>query len=160
MAPHTPVPIRRRSFIEGMIRVIDLGVYGATTIAGLYAVVATPGAIEEGLGQESLLIWLWGGLLLIGGLVGFLGRLARRWMVEAPATILALAGMLIYFAVLARVAFTSVTFMVGAIFAAIASVLMIRRWAELQLFATNGKDVKSQWKAALARKTSDFPRHT
>lgn len=155
-----PVPTRRRGFVEGMIRIVDLIVYAAIAIGGLYAVMATPTSVEAELGQDSLLIWLWAGLLTIGGTAGFLGRLARRWMVEAPATILAMAGTLIYVIILGRLALTSITATVAVIFAATATALMFRRWSELQLFATTGKDAKSAWLAALNRKTADFARHS
>lgn len=155
-----PVPTRRRGFVEGMIRVTDLAVYAATAIAGLYAVAATPTSVEAELGQNPFLIWLWGGLLIVGGTAGFLGRLTRRWMAEAPATLLAMAGTLIYVIILGRLALTSITATVAVIFAATATALMFRRWSELQLFATTGKDTKSAWLAALNRKTADFARHS
>ena len=161
MTPGTlPVPTRRRRLVEGTIRVIDLFVYAVIAIGGAYAVMATPTAVEQELGQNSLLIWLWAGLLAVGGVAGFLGRLFHRWMVEAPATILALAGTLIYVIILARLALTSITATVAVIFAVTASALMFRRWSELQIFAMSGKDVKSQWRAALVRKTADYPRHS
>ena len=156
----TPVPTRRRDLLEGMIRVIDLSVYAAIAVGGFYAVAATPTSVETELGQSPWLIWLWAGLLFVGGIAGFLGRLARRWMVEAPATILAMAGTLIYVIILARLALTSITTTVAVIFAATATALMFRRWSELQIFATTGQDIKSQWKAALSRKTANFSRHS
>ena len=159
--PTGPVPTSKRRFIEGLIRIIDLVIYGAITAGGVYAVIATPGSVEAELGSNSGLIWLWGALLFVGGLCGFVGRLARRWMVETPATILALAGVLIYVVVLGRMALESFTATVSFMLILAAAGVLFRRWSELQIFASGGEnDPKSQFIAAIRRKTANFARHS
>lgn len=155
------IPVKRRRFVEGMIRVIDLVVYATVTFGGVYALVATPTTVETELGQNSLLIYVWGALLIVGGSAGFAGRLTRRWMFETPATMLAMSGVLIYFVILGRVAFSSLTAAVAAAFTLVAAAVLFRRWSELQIFASSGKDgARAALSAAVRRKTTNFSRHS
>lgn len=143
-----------------MIRVVDLVIYAAIATGGIYAIAATPGSVEKELGSDNLLIWAWGAMLVIGGVSGFLGRLTRRWMVETPATVLALFGVMIYVVLLARLALTSVTAAVAVFFTLAAAAILFRRWSELQIFASGGKGGKEALLAAARRKTVNFARHS
>lgn len=157
-----PVPAERRKRFEGIIRVIDLIVYAAVFVGGVYALFATPATVVDELRGAMWLVAVWAGLLCVGGAVGFIGRLIRYWMLEVPATVLAFAGILIYLVVLGRFAFTSVTAAVAALLVLVAMGLVARRWAELQIFATDpGRhDFRSRMAEALRRRTQDFPRRT
>lgn len=128
-----PIPEERRRRFELVIRIIDLVVYAAVFAGGIYAFIGTPtSVVDELIGVEWLIV-LWAGLLLTGGGVGFVGRLGRWWMVEVPATVLAFSGILIYFVVLGRFAFTSITAAVAASLVLVAMSVLVRRWAELQI---------------------------
>lgn len=153
-----PVSPRRRRRFEVVIRIIDLIVYAAVTAGGLYAIFATPTSIVDELRGAEWLIGLWAFLLLTGGAVGFVGRLSRFWMVEVPATVLAFAGILIYFVVLGRFAFASITAAVAAALVLVAMGMIARRWAELQIFATDPDhhDFRSRMADALRRRTQNF----
>ena len=153
-----PIPRERRRRFEAVIRVIDLIVYLAVLAGGIYAVAATPSSVVDELGGAPWLIAIWSFLLLVGGGVGFLGRITRFWMVEVPATVLAFFGILIYFVVLGRFAFTSVTAAVAAALVLVAMGMMVRRWAELQIFATDpdNHDFRSRMADALRRRTPNF----
>lgn len=157
-----PIPAERRRRFEGIIRGIDLVVYAAVFIGGLYALYATPATVSAELEGALWLVALWAGLLCSGGLVGFVGRLTRHWMLEAPATVLAFAGILIYVVVLGRFAFTSVTAAVAALLILVAMGMIARRWAELQIFATDpGRhDFRSRMAEVLRRRTANFPHRT
>lgn len=153
-----PVETARRRRFEAVIRVIDLVVYGAVFAGGVYALIGTPATIVDELTGAEWLIWLWAGLLLTGGAVGFAGRLARYWFLEVPATVLAFAGILIYLVVLGRFAFTSITAVVATTLVLVALGMVARRWAELQIFATDPDvhDFRSRMADALRRRTSNF----
>lgn len=154
------IPSKKRKFYEGFIRVIDLIVYSAVFVGGLYALFGTPDTVADELGGFEWLVALWSGLLLIGGLAGFVGRFIRNWMTEVPATWLAATGIIIYFVVLGRYTFTSITAAVAATLALVAFLLMVRRWAELQIFSTDptNPDWRVRFAQALRRKTPNYHR--
>lgn len=153
-----PVPIQRRQFFEGVIRFTDLVTYAVIAIGGIYAVTATPNTVVDQLRGAEWLVLVWSALLVVGGAVGFIGRLIRRWMIEVPATWLAGAGILIYFVVLGRYTFTSVTSGVATALVLAAFFGLIRRWAELQIFSSEpDNDFKSRVVQALRRRTKNFP---
>lgn len=153
-----PVETARRRRIEAAIRIIDLTVYAAVLAGGVYALVSTPATIVDELQGFEWLIGLWASLLLAGGSVGFVGRLSRYWFVEVPATVAAFFGIFIYFVVLGRYAFTSVTAAVAAALVLVAMCTMARRWAELQIFATDpdAHDFRHRMADALRRRTTNF----
>lgn len=158
----TPVPPERRRRFEAIIRMIDLTVYLAVFVGGVYALTATPSVVTNDLDDQFWLVIVWSALLCLGGLVGFAGRLTRFWMLEAPATVLAFFGIAIYVVVLGRYAFTSVTAAVAALLIIVAGGMVARRWAELQIFASDPDrhDFRTRMAEALRRRTQDFPRRT
>ena len=158
MDRHTIPPERRRRF-ETVIRVIDLIVYAAVFIGGVYALVGTPETVAAELHGAVWLVVLWAAMLFLGGGVGFAGRLTRYWMLEMPATVLAFAGILIYLVVLGRFALTSITAAVAALLVLVAMAMIARRWAELQIFATDpdSQDFRARLADALRRRTQNFP---
>lgn len=131
-----PVAPARRRLYEAVIRIIDLIVYLAVFAGGVYALAFTPATVTEQLEQFPLLVVMWSALLMVGGLVGFIGRLTRHWMTEVPATVAAVFGILIYLVILGRFAFISITATVAAVLVLVAMFFMVRRWAELQIFST------------------------
>ena len=155
-----PVPDDRRERFERLIRAIDVVAYATVFVGGMYAMFATPATVVDELQGAMWLVLVWSALLILGGGVGFVGRLSRFWMMEVPATVLAFFGILIYFVVLGRFAFTSVTAAVAAALILVAMCVMVRRWAELQIFATDpdSHDFKSRMAEALRRRTQNFPR--
>lgn len=154
-----PIPKERRERFEAFIRILDMIAYAVVFVGGLYALHATPQTVSNELEGATWLIVVWGGLLCLGGLVGFIGRASRYWMLEVPATVLAFTGVLIYIVVLGRFAFTSVTAAVAALLIIVAGILVVRRWAELQIFATDPEhhDFRSRMADALRRRTQNFP---
>lgn len=154
-----PIPPKVRHRYEAVIRVIDLFVYFAVFAGGVYALVGTPNSVVDELAGWEWVIALWAFLLLVGGSAGFIGRLTRWWMVEVPATVLAAFGIGIYFIVLGRFAFTSITSAVAVTLVGVAMLVMMRRYAELQIFATEpGTDFRTRVAAALRRRTADVVR--
>ena len=156
-----PVPSTKRRFYEGAVRVVDLVIYAVIAVGGFLAIIATPQSVIKELGSDSFLVWLWALMLIVSGISGFLGRLTRRWMVEAPATVLGIAGTLIYAIVLARLSMTNLSALVALAFTIVASGILVRRWSELQLFAApQSDDVKALIAAAVRRKTANFSRQS
>lgn len=144
-------PHKRWAVMEHAIKVIDLIVYGLVAAGGAYALGATPVSVIDSLEGYEWLATLWAVLLVVGGAVGFLGRLTGRWLVENPATIASLTGIVIYVAILAPYTFTSITAAVATALVAVAAAFMVRRWVELQMFGSE-PDV-TKMKAALQRRT-------
>ncbi|MEW1990698.1 hypothetical protein [Microbacterium sp. NPDC078849] len=154
-----PISPKVRHRYEAIIRIIDLFAYFAVFIGGVYALVGTPNSIVDELAGWEWLILLWAFLLLVGGAAGFLGRFLRWWMIEVPATVLATFGIGIYFIVLGRFAFASITSAVAVALVCVAMLVMVRRYAELQIFATEpGTDFRTRVAAALRRRTPDVVR--
>lgn len=154
-----PVPPKIRHRYEAIIRVIDLITYLAVLVGGVYAIVGTPNSVVDELAGWEWLIGMWAALLLVGGVAGFIGRLTRWWMVEVPATVLAAVGVSIYFIVLGRFAFASITSAVAVALVCVAMLVMVRRYAELQIFASEpGADFRTRAADALRRRTADFVR--
>lgn len=153
-----PVDTNRRRKFEASIRAIDLVVYAAVFAGGIYAIIGTPATVVDELQGVEWLVWLWALLLLGGGLAGFLGRLTRYWFVEVPATVAAFFGILIYFVVLGRFTFSSITAAVATALVLVALATMARRWAELQIFATDpdATDLKTRMAELLRRRTTNF----
>jgi hypothetical protein len=153
-----PIPASRRHRFEVVIRVIDLVVYSAVTVGGVYALIGTPASVVDELRGAEWLIIVWAFLLLVGGFVGLIGRALRRWMIEVPATVLAFFGILIYLVILGRFALASITSTVATVLVLVAAGVMLRRWAELQIFSTDPdhEDFRSRVADALRRRTPNF----
>lgn len=132
-----PIPMpRRQRALSHAVRIIDLIVYAVVFVGGLYAIATPPDTVVDVLEHYEWLAIVWAILLVGGGLVGFIGRLTRYWLVENPATIAASSGILIYVVILYQYTFTSITAAVATALALVACGFMIRRWLELQIFAT------------------------
>lgn len=156
-----PVDPKRRRRLEGGIRAIDIVVYAAVFVSGVYALMAPPDTVHGVLNGFEGLIVLWSALLLGGGLVGFIGRLTRYWLIETPATVASAFGIAIYLAVLSQYALSSPTTTVAAALFVVALGFMIRRWLELQIFSTEpGRNWRTRLDDAIHRRTQNVvPRH-
>ena len=151
-----PAGPRRKRALEAAIRVIDLIVYASVFAGGLYALLATPSAITESLAGYRWLIYLWTALLIGGGLVGFIGRLSRYWLVETPATIAAAFGISIYLIMLTPYLYRGLTVAIIFMMALVAMAFMVRRWLELQIFATEpGARWSTRFSQAIHRRTQN-----
>lgn len=132
-----PVPPRKRQILEAVIRIIDIVAYSIVFVGGLYAAFFTPNSVVEGLSSAEWLVPMWALFLLIGGAVGAVGRISRIWILEPPALVLGVAGVLIYFVVLGNTLFESVTAGVATALVFYAGIQMLRRYVELQIFGTD-----------------------
>ena len=149
----------RRRRQEAFIRAIDIALYGITIAGGLYAVMATPISVVDVLEGAEWLVPVWASLLLIGGLSGFIGRIARYWMIERPGTMLTFFGAAIYAVMLGRYAFSTITASVALAFTVMAMLIFMRRWIELNIFASEPDDgsFSSRVVNAIRRRTKNFP---
>lgn len=153
---HVPVSPKRRRHYEAAIRVTDLVVYAAVLLGGVAAVFATPTSVVDQLLHTPILIAVWAVLLIGGGLVGFIGRLTRYWLIEGPATVSAFFGALIYLVLLINVALSSSTTTVAAALIFVAMAGLFRRWLELQIFGSEpGAGWRQRIRAATKRRTAN-----
>lgn len=151
-----PISPKRRRRYERAIRIVDLIVYSAVFVGGLAAVFVPPASATDELIQTPALIAMWAVLLLGGGLVGFLGRLTRYWLIEGPATVAAFFGAAIYLILLFSAALESATTTLAAALVFVAMAALFRRWLELQIFGTEpNASWKRRLKNALKRRTAD-----
>lgn len=142
---------------EAIIRVIDIITYAAVLAGGFFAVKFTPDSVLQLLHGWEWVIYLWAGLLILGGVLGFIGRLTRIWAIEVPGTGAGIAGALIYSVVLANVATMTPTVWVAETLVIIATLTLLRRYIELQIFTTEpgAKSFTDRLAAAIRRRTTD-----
>lgn len=151
-----PVNETRRRRFEFTVRIVDMLVYAAILVGGLYSLLWPSARVAESLLGYEWLVLLWAILLLGGGLVGFIGRLTRYWLVETPGTVAAFFGITIYFVVLGQYAFVSVTATTAAALVLVALAAMLRRWLELQIFGSEpDATIRNRVVAAIIRRTGD-----
>lgn len=132
-----PVPLQKRRTLEALIRIIDIIAYSIVFLGGVVALFATPESVQRELAGWEWLVPIWAAFLLVGGGIGMLGRLSRIWILEPPAVVAAIAGTLIYFLVLGKTLFMSVTAGVATVLILYAMLMMARRYIELQIFGTD-----------------------
>lgn len=154
-----PVPPKRRRIVEMAIRIIDLIIYASVFAAGIYAAAFTPVTIARELAGWEWLVFVWAGFLLVGGLVGFIGRATTIWLLEPAASFASATGMLIYIVVLGRTAFDTITTTVAFLLVTVAFLGVARRYAELQLFGSDPdhKDFRSRFHDAWRRRIPNVP---
>jgi hypothetical protein len=142
---------------EATIRIIDLVVYAFAIAGGVFALAFPPATIQAELAGYEWLATFWGILLLVAGTLGFIGRLTRIWLIEIPGTAAAIAGELIYVFVLAVTSINSPTARVALCLMAIATLALVRRYVELQIFTTDPgvTTLTERVVAALRRRTNN-----
>lgn len=147
----------RRRAREAAIRVIDLFVYLFALAGGILALLVPPNTIQAQLQGWEWLSIFWGCMLVAAGTFGFVGRLSRFWIVEAPGTVLAIGGGLVYALVLGVTAYTSATAWVAFCLVAIATLELVRRYLELQIFTTDPgvTTLADRLRDALRRRTAN-----
>jgi hypothetical protein len=147
----------RRRAKEAAIRIIDLVVYAFAAAGGAFALLVPPVTIQTQLQGFEWIGVCWGWLLMSAGVLGFIGRLLRFWVVEAPGTTAAIFGELVYLLVLGVTAWQSATAWVALCLVSIATLALVRRYIELQIFTTDPevRTLKERLEAALRRRTSN-----
>jgi hypothetical protein len=154
-----PVAPKKRRLIELSIRIIDLIIYAAVFASGIYAAVFTPLSVARELRGWEWLVFVWAGFLLIGGLMGFIGRASTIWLLEPAACVAAAVGLVIYAVVLGRTAFDAITTTVAMLIVIVALLGVVRRYAELQLFGSNpdSRSAKDRLQDAWERRIPNVP---
>lgn len=147
----------RRRLKEAAIRVIDIVTYAAVFAGGWFALHFTPDSALMLLADWPWVIVLWAVLLIVGGALGFVGRLSRVWAIEVPGTGAGIAGALIYSVVLANEASQNPTAHMANALVIIATLTLLRRYIELQIFTSEPgeKSFAERLANALRRRTTD-----
>ena len=151
------IDAHRRHVREATIRVIDIITYAATFAGGLFVLHFTPDSAQALLSEWAWVVGLWGGLMITGGALGFIGRLTRIWAIEVPGTGAGIAGALIYAVVLANAAISNNTAFVAVTLVIVATLTLLRRYIELQIFTTEpgAKSLAERFVNALKRRTAN-----
>lgn len=157
MVQKYPIDPARRRFLEAAIRIIDIVIYFAVFVGGCYAIGSTPNSVVTELAGWEWLVPIWAGFLLIGGGLGVVGRVTRIWILEPPADVAAIIGIIMYFIILGKTLTTSVTAAVATALIFCAMLLMLRRYVELQIFGTdpNNKEFSDRIAEMLRRRTTN-----
>ena len=147
----------RRRFKEALIRFVDMAAYLAVFLGGVGAFLSTPQTVKSALYGFPWLIILWGSLLLIGGSLGFIGRLTRIWVIEIPGASAGFFGSAIYFVILGMAALRLPTAIVAVALVACMMALLGRRYIELQILTSQpGKArFREKVRAILRRRTTN-----
>lgn len=155
-----PVAPEKRRVLEALIRVIDLVIYAAVAVGGIFALIAPPPSVQAELDGWEWLITVWGAMLVLGGAGGFAGRLSRFWIVEVPALPFAGIGIGVYFLILGTTATVTPFTTVATMIVLAAMLNMLRRYLELQIFASEpgDQDIRARVAAILGRRTRDVVR--
>lgn len=141
---------------ERVIRWVDIAAYAVIFLSGLFVLIAPPASIARNL--DSGWVIGWAVLLMLSGGFGFIGRLTRFWAIEAPGAFAGAFGAAVYVLVLILATLEGqVTGAVASTFVACMSLLMVRRYVELQLFTTDPGDITFTERilTALQRRTKD-----
>ena len=146
---------RRRHVREIAIRIIDIITYAAVFSGGIFVLHFTPDSAEILLVNWPWVITLWSGLMITGGVLGFIGRITRIWAIEVPGTGAGIAGALIYAVVLGNAAIVNTTAFVAVTLVIIATLTLLRRYIELQIFTTEpgAKSLSERFVIAFKRRT-------
>lgn len=154
-----PVEPKKRLRIEMGIRLMDIFAYTVIFIGGVAAMFFTPNSIINELVGYEWLIPYWALMLLVGGGLGFFARVSTIWIMEPAADVISMFGIVIYFFVLGKTAFSSLTAVLASCLIMVSLLFVIRRYLELQLFGSNPdhRDFRSKLRDALMRRIPNVP---
>jgi hypothetical protein len=157
MVATDPTLNERRKFKEALIRIIDLIAYAAVFLGGIGAFLSTPPTVKSALHQFPALIIIWGVLLLVGGSLGFIGRLTRIWVIEIPGASAGFFGSAMYFVILGLAALRLPAAVVAVSLVACMMALLWRRYVELQILTSEPGDVNfiGKLRSMLRRRTTN-----
>lgn len=151
-----PATTGTRSRWERIIWLVDLAAYLFCATAATAAAFDMPGYLLRAV-QYEWIVWLWAGLLGLGGFVAFLGRLTRVWAAEWPANVAVGFGAFLYAVILVP------SVAAGSNVAVLALVLIAwlaaaRRYAELRIFASEPglESFRDKLQAAKRRRTGNI----
>lgn len=126
----------RRRAKEAAVRVVDMLAYLAVLTGGIGAFLFTPDTVRAALAGLPGLVILWGTLLVVGGTLGFIGRLTRVWVIEIPGASAGFFGAAMYFVILGSAALALPTAIVATTLVATMMLLLARRYLELQILTS------------------------
>lgn len=134
MVATDPKIAQKRRRWEMFIWVLDLAAYAFVVYAGWAALFATSEYIQrEVTDQRAILLWGW--LLFGGGALGLVGRAVQFWAIELPGNVAAASGAAIYGYIIVQAVANGSSHVLLA-FVLIAVALLLRRYAELQIFTS------------------------
>lgn len=141
----------RRLRWERTIWVIDQASYLLMAFSGAVVLFATTAFVRREVTWPEAII-VWGLLLLAGGAAGFVGRLVKVWAIEVLGNVAAQSGGVIYIAIVLSAVTTGSSAVLLA-FVTGATVAILRRYAELQIFTSEpGLDTFSKKVRSLLRR--------
>lgn len=131
----TQTATRRRRVTHLALRVIDTFVGVGAFAAGVFALVATPPTILREV-QWPWLVFVWAGLLILGGASLAFGRITGVWLFETAGIAAGAFGLAIYIVVVSTAIPREPGVIVATILLFLGLLLMGRRYVELQEFTS------------------------
>lgn len=128
-----PTASRRNARLLAALKGVDLAIGSLGIIGGLWVLVFPPSSFIQNVTVPVLLL-VWGGFLLVGGIGALVGRLTDLWLVECVGIVALFIGCLIYAITIITAATLTLTSSVGVAVAVflIAALAMAHRYIELQ----------------------------
>jgi hypothetical protein len=142
-----------------LIRLIDIICYLVVFVGGIFALFFTPDTVTKELNGFEWMIGWWATFLLVGGLMGLVGRITTIWIIEPAADVAAFIGIIMYFVIIGVTAFSSITAAVATCLVFVAGLGVARRYLELQLFGSDPtrRDWRSRIEDAFQRRIPNVP---
>ncbi|WIE54238.1 hypothetical protein [Curtobacterium sp. MCBD17_003] len=146
---------QRRVWWERLLWLIDLAAYGFVGVSGVLAIGnVSQYVFDTLLGQRwIILLFAW---LMTAGWVALAGRASRLWALEYVGNNAAGWGSAVYAVVLFPGALSGQATFAAFGMAVVATLFMVRRYAELVIFTSEPGDRDPVWfRAALRRRTKN-----
>jgi len=126
---------QRRLWWERLLWIVDMTAYGVIGVSGALALVHVSDYVLNTLLGQRWIITLFASLML-AALLGLTGRASRVWAVEYVGNVAAGWGAAVYAIVLSSGAFGGTASFAAFGMAVVATLAMVRRYAELRIFTS------------------------
>lgn len=146
---------QRRLWWERLLWIVDMVAYGVIGVSGVLALVHVSDYVLDTLVGQRWIVTLFASLM-VAALLGLAGRASRVWAVEYVGNVAAGWGAFVYAVVLSSGAFGGTASFAAFGMAVVATLAMVRRYAELRIFTSEpGVRTKGWLRDVLERRTKN-----
>lgn len=146
----------RRLWLERLIWMLDLSAYGFLGAAGWAAAFDPSDYVVRTMQGMSWVIWLWGWMLLTGGIFSLVGRASRLWVIEYAFNVLAAWGAFLYLLILFPALTSGGSFALAAV-VYVSWAFVMRRHLELNIITSDPRrtNLRQRIHEAMRRRTQN-----
>ena len=146
---------QRRLWWERLLWIVDMVAYGVIGVSGVLALIHVSDYVLDTLLEQRWIVTLFA-CLMVAALLGLAGRASRVWAVEYVGNVAAGWGAFVYAVVLSSGAFGGTASFAAFGMAVVATLAMVRRYAELRIFTSEpGVRTKGWLRDVLERRTKN-----